>query len=276
MNPNHDEERADDRLDDLLGQWAEQTSVPERVADLQQRIVESAAESAGHTPKRNGRHSDLVAPYRRVIERRTVWASGFAVGAVAMLLLSVGVWFVAMSGSTADSDLPPEYAWLGDEQVRDKQQLLSEMDAMFDGQLAWLAESGDRMEFGLTELAGDNVPAGDSNDHLAVRVVVQRRESSGDDWQVAWALDVVSRNEEFVRVAPRDPSGGELKLWTYRLPNGLIAVDSELEMSGHDGLHATTSGLQEDRQPVQVFTSDDNGTEYRVFQTVAVLDGGLS
>ena len=139
MNPNHDEERADERLDDLLGQWVEQTSAPERVADLQERIVESAVESAGHTPKLNGRRSDLVAPYRRVTERRTVWASGFAVGAVAMLLLSVGVWFVAMSGSSkTDSDLPPEYAWLGDEQVRDKQQLLSEMDAMFDGQLAWL------------------------------------------------------------------------------------------------------------------------------------------
>ena len=272
MNPNHEEERADERLDEMLGQWAEQTSAPERVADLQQRILEAADEAVSHTPKLNGRRSDLAAPDRQGTERRTAWASGFAVGAVAMLLLSVGAWFLMMtSDDGAGRDLPPEYAWLGDEQVRNKQQLLSEMDAMFDGQLAWLAESGDRVEFGLSDEG--RASTANSNQHLAVRVVVQRRQSDRDDWQVAWALDVVSRSEEFVRVPPRDASGGELKLWTYRLPNGLIAVDSELEMSG---LQATTSGLQEEGRPVQVFTSDDNGTEYRVFQTVAVLDGGLS
>lgn len=276
MNANHDD---DGRLDALLGHWSEQTAVPTRLDDLQQRIVQSASEPEHSAPKLNGHARDLIAPHCRGTRQRNAWASGFAVGAVATLLIGIGVWFLALAGrDTGGTDLTPDYAWLLDEQVQNKQRLLSEMDAMFDGQLAWLAETGDRVEFGLVQGRGNEggVSATHENNHLAVRVVIERRQSTGDDWQVAWALDVVSRNEEFVCVAPRDSEGKELKLWTYRLPNGLIAIDSEVDLAGHDGLHATTSGVQEDREPVKVFTSNDNGTEYRVFQTVAVLDGGLS
>ena len=71
MNPNHEEERADERLDEMLGQWAEQTSAPERVADLQQRILEAADEAVSHTPKLNGRRS-----HRRAAScTSAVWAA---------------------------------------------------------------------------------------------------------------------------------------------------------------------------------------------------------
>ena len=107
-------------------------------------------------------------------------------------------------------------------------------------------------------------------------MVVERRPQGSEDWQLAWALDVVSRSEEIVRVAPRDADGNELRLWTYQLPDGLIAIDSDLQLAGRDQFQATTSGIQQDRQPVQILTTRDKGTEYRVFQTVAVLDGKVS
>lgn len=296
MNSNHE----DERLDALLGQWSEQSAAPQRVDDVHDRIVNALVDADhgepavsvssvslpglnGHAKEQAGSSSDRVTlPYPRQRGWRPGhWAAGFAVGSAVMLLISVTVfWFASQDRNAIGpaSDLPPEYAWLRDEQIQNKEVLLAEMENMFDRQLAWVAETGDRIEFGLDQSsdAGAELPPASETARLAVRVVVERRSPGSTDWELAWALDVVSRSEEVVRVAPRNADGNELRLWSYQLPDGLIAVDSELQLAGRDGFHATTSGLQQDRQPVQVLTTRDKGTEYRVFQTVAVLDGKVS
>lgn len=279
MNANHD----DERLDELLGQWAEQSAAPDRLDELHDSIVTAAVEAPtglnGHGIESSSKF-EMDYPDHRT-RRPSRWAAGFAVGSALMLLVSVTVFWFALqdrrSGASND-DLPPEFAWLRADQIQNKQVLLNEMDEMFGNQLAWLAETGDRVEFGLSQShdESDEATTADEASRLAVRVVVERRNAANDDWQVAWAMDVVSRSEEFVEVVPQQADGNELRLWTYRLPSGLIAVDSELQLVGRNRLHATTSGLQKDGQPVRVFTSSDNGTEYRVYQTVAVLDGKVS
>jgi|GEM_PF-1398452 hypothetical protein len=284
MTTNHD----DEQLDALLGQWADQSAAPDGLDDLHTRIVSELLESPSDETRLNGHatqlsgspagQAELGYPHRRGW-RPDRWAVGFAVGSAMMLLVSVGVFWFALQdhGSVSESDLPPDYAWLRDEQIQNKEVLLAEMENMFDSQLAWLAETGDRVEFGLDRSAAGDVEQLPSDaTRLAVRVVVERRPQGSADWQLAWALDVVSRSEEVVRVAPRNADGNELRLWTYQLPDGLIAIDSELQMAGRDQFHGTTSGIHQDRQPVQILTGRDKGTEYRVFQTVAVLDGKVS
>ena len=284
MNVNHD----DKQLDALLGQWADQSASPGGLDDLHARIVSELLESPSDETQLNGHATQLVGSAARHAMagyshrrgwRPDRWAAGFAVGSAMMLLISVGVfWFAVQDQSSVPSvDLPPDYAWLRDEQIQNKEVLLTEMENMFDSQLAWLAETGDRVEFGLDRSSGGDVEQLPSDaTRLAVRVVVERRPQGSEDWQLAWALDVVSRSEEIVRVAPRDADGNELRLWTYQLPDGLIAIDSDLQLAGRDQFQATTSGIQQDRQPVQILTTRDKGTEYRVFQTVAVLDGKVS
>jgi len=284
MTTNHD----DERLDVLLGQWADQSASPAGLDDLHDRIVSELLESPSDETRLNGHATQLSgSPTDRAVLgyphrhgwRPNRWAAGFAVGSAMMLLVSLGVFWFALQdhGSVPENDLPPDYAWLRDEQIQNKEVLLAEMENMFDSRLAWLAETGDRVEFGLDRSSAGDVeqPASDAT-RLAVRVVVERRPQGSADWQLAWALDVVSRSEDVVRVAPRGADGNELRLWTYQLPDGLIAIDSELQLAGRDRFHATTSGIQEDRQPVQVLTTRDKGTEYRIFQTVAVLDGKVS
>ena len=119
---------------------------------------------------------------------------------------------------------------------------------------------------------------------LAVRVVVERRAATGNGWEIAWAVDVVSNSEEVVDLTPATDAGTSVRLWAYAMPDGMFAVDSELLFSSDEAssetslpgraetFHAAFSNVQEDRQPSEEFWTSAGGVEYRVLQTVAVLN----
>ncbi len=270
MSLNHD----DDRLGKLLNQWADQASDSRRLGDLRDRIVCSLAETeplrvvdAYTTPERG-----TTQPAARSL------ATGVVVACAAMLLVSLA--FIRVSEQARDDSgptplSPPDYAWLRDDQLQEKTALFSAMEEMFDGQLAWVAESRDGLELGLGRSSPGLAVRSKEGVRLAVRVVVERRRSGTERWQLVWAVDVLSQDEEVVSTTPGE-DGYELRLWTYRLPDGQIAIDSEIKLAGNDSLHALSSGLQQDRKPVRVADVLDRETEYRVFQTVAVLNGEVS
>ncbi len=66
--------------------------------------------------------------------------------------------------------------------------------------------------------------------------------------------------------------GSVLRLWTYRLPDGQIAVDSEIELMGGDSMHLQSSGLQQDGKPVRVVDARGHDADFRVIQIVAILN----
>jgi len=263
----------DEKLDALLKQWADQCASSERLESLQKRIVSSLQETkfvaTAAVTSQESRHDTQ----HRVA--RNPWASRFAVGTVVMLLLTVGFVLPQWGRSVVAtaSEAAPEYAWLQEEQIQNKSVLLAEMESLFDQQLAWMAETGDRLEFGLNRSGPDHTVCLDNHGRLTVRVIVEHRPQGSAVWQLAWAMDVVSRYEELVRVTPTKANGHELQVWTYRLPDGAIAVESMLQLDGTSPFRAQASGLHQNTKPLKVVTAQDNGTEYRVFQTVAVLDG---
>ena len=269
MNSNID----DEKLDALLDQWADQGDSSERLVNLQKRIVSSLQETkfvatadlASKDSRRNTQH--------RVA--RNQWASRFAVGTVVTMLLTLGFvlpqWGRPVVSPTAD--LIPEYAWLQEEQIQNKSVLLAEMESLFDQRLAWMAETDNRLEFGLDRSLLGHTDNSQDHGRLTVRVIVEQRQRGSSVWQLAWAMDVVSRNEELVRVTPSKVNGHDLQLWTYRLPDGAIAVESVFQLAGTNPFRARVSGLHLNTKPVKVVTVADNGAEYRVFQSVVVLDG---
>jgi hypothetical protein len=269
MNSNPD----DKKLDALLKQWADQCASSERLESLQKRIVSSLQETTYVATAVVTSPESRRDTHHRVV--RNPWASRFAVGAVVMMLLTVGFvlpqWGWPVVATTFEA--PPEYAWLQEEQIQNKSVLLAEMECLFDQQLAWMAEAGDRLEFGLDGSTLHHADRSQAPAHFAVRVIVEQRQQGTNVWQSAWTMDVVSRNEELVRVTPTKANGHELQVWTYRLPDGAIAVESMLQLDGTSPFCARTSGLHQNTKPLKVVTAQDNGTEYRVFQTVAVLDG---
>jgi hypothetical protein len=261
---------ADDvKLDRLLHDWSEQTSDTGRLDDLRNRIVSSlTATDAG--PSMN-----VVKQTTGPQSRRFAWMSGTVVASAAVLLLLMTCFPLRKSDMVATNpQLPPDDAWLRDDQLAHKAALLAAMEEAFDGHLHWLAETGDDVKLGL---AASSLSVDAKRDHdvrMAVRVVVERRSPGVNAWQVVWAIDVLAREEAVVDTHDND---GELKLWAYQLPDGHIAIDSEITLTGSNPLHARSSGLQHDRQPIRIGNEDitdghSGDVEYRVFQTVAVLD----
>lgn len=272
--------RDDEHLDGLLADWDQQSNNQDRLDTLHQQILAAAVEAHSDAP-----HGEPAS--RKQLERTTgfgagqcvrfeqrSWTAQLVVAVAAMLLLSLGVFLsteLREPTTAAITDVSPEFAWLNDDQLQNKAALLAEMESLFDGQLAWVAENGEHVELGLSDSPG--TPSSESaKDRVAIRLVVIRRENSAADWQVAWAMDVSSRQEELVRVASKGKSNDALQLWSYELPDGLIAVDCNLQLAGDVELDARTSTLCRDGQPQQILETRHAGTEYRVFQTVALLD----
>ena len=301
-----------DPLDQMLHQWAdEHAASSEHLDTLQQRILSSLSNDAdtsgldqiepfSQSAKEHDSGHPAIGPVikrttaRRLPEARRSGVVGFLSGVTVTVLLAAA-WFTYQAGDTRrnqqiveiGSAIPPEYAWLSEDQLHSKSVLLSEMQELFGHQLSWLAETNSRVEVGLNErsVSDEDRAASATTVPLAVRVVVEKRDSSSSGWQLAWAVDVMSRSEELVEIAPQSGDGASILLWAYALPDGLIAVDSELSLPGVTApqassdsaiIRATLSNVQQDRQPSESLVTDSDGIEYRVFQTVAILDEQVS
>ncbi len=271
--------RDDEQLDALLNDWADQTTEPNRLDSLQTRILSTAASKAAVGETREPHAQAGIATgfgtgqCVRIDQPRR--AQQLAVGVAAALLLALGVFLgTELQDSTTASiaEIPPEFTWLQEDQLQNKAALLAEMESLFDGQLAWVAEDGSRVALGLDGPSNARSADAVEDRRLAVRLVVVRRDNHASNWQVAWTMDVSSRPEELVRVASKQSPGDALQLWSYELPDGLIAVDCNLQLAGDVTLDAQSSTLCRNGQPQQIAEGTRGGTEYRVFQTVALLD----
>jgi len=204
-------------------------------------------------------------------------ATWFMLGIAALVILLLGfLWLSEAShvGRTevARSDnVPPAYAQWPDEQLHTKAILLNEMESIFDRKLNWLAETGDRVQVDV-----ESERSLRNGQVLAVRVVIQRRPVGQREWTLAWAIDVVTRSEELVLLRPGKTGEPQFELWAYALPDGMIALDTDVSFHEASSIRSATSEVQADREPREVFKTEADGFEFRVFQTAAVLHDRLS
>ena len=271
-----------DNLDDRLRRWAnEHTPAKSNMELLRVRIVEQIrGEGFDSTPAR----PETLSP-----SGKAVW---FSVGLAAAILLCVGgLWLanrllpqVAAPLQPSES-IPPEFAQFERSQLAGKSALLAEVERLFGDRLAWIAETKDHVSFGLTTdsldpTTGQNGTSGsDAIGHahaqgkpLAVRVVVARRQAGTTKAESVWSVDFLARSEQVVHLTSADAQGAELLVWVYSLPDGKIAVDTNLALSGPTAVAMTSSGLQNSGVPAGVYSTRHGDTEYEVFQTVAFLE----
>jgi hypothetical protein len=300
-----------DPLDNMLQQWAdERAASSEDIDNLQHRIVLSLVADKSATSKfartaivevaDRSTNGTSVSPFEfpanfhsSSVSTQRASVTSFLVGSTLSAIVAF-VWF-AQSAGVVDSPSPlagggqpalPDYAQLNDDQLRDRTMLLSEMKKLFGEQLKWLAETDRSVAFGLSDRgkASGDATSENSAVPLAVRVVVEKRAAASNDWELAWAVDVVSQSEEVVDLSPATGQGTSMRLWAYVLPDGMFAVDSELAFSNGDlsevtgsaapgnTFRATFSNVLHDRLPSTELLTGSDGAEYRVLQTVAVLD----
>lgn len=257
------------RWDDRLRQWAREHVPPAAELDrLREKILSQVPD---------GRPSP-VAPAPRPPTPQLGRTRLLSLAAAAAVLLCVGGWWltrqeprigagtsVTTPPSVLSPSVPPEFAWLQRSQLAGKAVLLAEVERVFGDRLAWIAETNGHVSFGLTP------DADRSRTPLAVRVVLVRRRD-GAAAEPVWAVDLVARSEQVVRVVPEDAQGAEVLVWAYSLPDGKIAVDTNLALTAPVSVVSTQSGLQEDGVPTGVFTARHGDAEYELFQTVSVLE----
>ena len=147
------------------------------------------------------------------------------------------------------------------------------MERVFGTHLDWAAESEGRMCLGISpetqELASDGAP------RVAIRVVIVSRPKTQREWSPVWSVDVVTRSEQLVELTPDVCGrGGKLLLWAYVLPDGMLAVDAKMGLAQPATLDSSFSKVQQPGTPELVLATQTADTEYRVFETVAVLDDG--
>ena len=252
------------RLDDLLRRWAASREPDSRRLDaLRERVAKRVS-------------APDCGVYRRqpsMLLRMAAWGSA----AAAVALLAVGlVWLLRgqaapMAGRPAPSagDVRPDGpapvpAWLAPPQVDGKRELLAELQRVFEGRVAWVAETAGQIRLGLN---GDN--AGGAA--LAIRLVLVERLDDAAPRPV-WAVDLISGEERLVRLPADAAEGAEVAVWTYALPDGLVAVDGDIRWSQRSELPRTAyTGLLRPGVPQVVFHWRNDGVEYEVYQSVSVL-----
>ena len=257
----------EDRLGQMLSDWADRHAPSAKdLAWLEARITAAVSDEkfldAPPVP---------LAAARSVARGRLLW---FSLGAAATVLVAL-----ALRLGRHDAPAGPDpretvqdraaVAAFSDEQLAEKRVLLAEMSRLFADRLTWVAEDGGEVCVGTArsgERTSDGLP-------IAVRVVVLTRKVGDREWKPARKLDVVTRGEQWVDVAPLAPLGlpqQKLQLWTMLLPDGMVAVDASLAVDG-GARPATFSGVQAAGSPNRAFRLTKGGTEYQVFQTVSLL-----
>lgn len=168
--------------------------------------------------------------------------------------------------ATTDPSEPPAAASLGATVLAAKRRLLAETNALFDDQLAWIADGQREVSFEICEQAA---PAG--GEFMLVRVVVAQRASPDAPWSTIWQTDVISRSEALVEVKPKQLDGSSLALWTFLMSDGAVAVDMDLVLDSQMRRQSSSSAVLQAGQPTRVGCSTENGVEQCVFQTVMPL-----
>lgn len=278
-------DRHDQRLDDLLRRWAvDRAPSEERLAQLHEATIAELA---------SARFVDLAdtAPLRT-----TPWR---LYGAVAALAAAVLVSLVLPRARHAGIDdhaplharqadrllnAPPDKtplhaklddvpaaARLDDKQLARKAKLLNVLQETFPNDLLWVSETEGEIQIGLRSTTTPPAAANNRSEDLAVRIVVAARRNDQPAWTTLCQADVLTEPEELVEV-PLDANGdGWLAVWVCLLPDGLMAVDTDLSLPGLRGLHASASTVQREGVPYRADSGAAGGWEYRVFQTVGRL-----
>ncbi len=253
------------QLDDLLRRWADS-----RVPDAQHldALRQKAAKLASAP--------DCGVCQRQPLGPLRMAAWGFVTAAVA--LLAVGfAWLVGRDG-TQLAELPapsagdvrpdgpaPAPAWLAPPRVDAQRELLAELQRVFEGRIAWVAETASQIRLGLN----GNDAGGAA---LAIRLVLVQRLGDAAPRPV-WAVDLISGEERLVDLPADVAEGAEVAVWTYALPDGLLAVDGDIRWPQRPELpRARYTDLLRPGVPQVVFQWRSDGVEYEVYQSVSVLD----
>lgn len=158
---------------------------------------------------------------------------------------------------------PPAWAVPAATELAARSTLFDTISSDFPGQLDWIAETDDDIRLGLSPRPLEDR---DRDAPVVVRLLIARRETLNDKWRPVWQLDVVTRPGELVHLPLPQ---GDVALWIHMLPDGLIAVESEVAVRDLIRSDSAATSIQRPGVPVAVDLRGREGDEYRLYQTVS-------
>ena len=242
-------------LEIRLSNWADsRKSRLEQLVTLEQRIradwaacSEKTLQAARETPSLNS-HRPLLA--------RTIAAAATA----AVIWLAIGI------------VRPPKPVVAGvpwEEQVRQQSEVLSRYHDLFGDQLAWLVESGDGSDLGITPNASP------TQAYVAIRLRLTARSQGDTEWRVVQTFNVIAAGETTVEVPADEGGKTHLSLWAYPLDARVIAIDLRYQPEYVPGavIEASVAQVEGVAQTVSEFSQ--GGVEYRLLQTAQQIHAGV-
>lgn len=256
----------DDKLDRLLQTWARDRSVDgEELRTLQEQVSQRVAADAG--PR------DAVP---LAVGMPQGWRRGLAVGmaTAATVLVAVGIGLNQFGEAppNAKNEAPQETA-LGpadaswSKHILQQSELLARCQELFDGRLAWLAESGSDS---VVELKSEDLDVPEPQ-FIAIRIRVASRKAGTQQWNDLQTIDVLTRQEEWVEVSMPAAGASRLALWAYPAENKVVSVDLRYASASIRGEPVVASSLLQAARPTTVHSFVKEGVEYQIYQTAAVV-----
>ncbi|OGV70430.1 MAG: hypothetical protein A3K19_12720 [Lentisphaerae bacterium RIFOXYB12_FULL_65_16] len=250
-------------VDKHVREWAASRQPPEEhLAELADRVAQKVRDDrflrVPSTP------SPAFGWHR--VPRLAYLAAGIAAG----ILLAVPLMRSAFERTADVSWAAASKASVTEPILLEKATLFGQYSDVFGGGVRWIAETDNDVRMGL---ATDHTSA-EPGRVVLVRVSVLRRGRAGGDWKAVWDTTVSTRSEESVTLNTDDGVGGRLRLWVYPLPDGNIAMDSELHLDQPTCLAAATSAVMVPGKPMRVLALQTDTAEYAVVQVASWLPLG--
>ena len=154
--------------------------------------------------------------------------------------------------------------------VEQQRLLFSRFREVFGDQIKCVSEVDGEMKVELLE--GNELPletATGDEEYISVRLVlISHKENSVDEnWAVVHEMTMFAGQEYRIDV-PMSGNGIDVSVWAFPVDNDLVSVDLEFKCKTPVEVGQASSLLEKTGEPKQLFTTKQNGIEYRLYQTI--------
>lgn len=254
-----------DRLNKLLQGWAERQKPDKtKLRLLTENIFQEARRSERETSRKVFKPRGIPLFWLRLS-----YASLGVVAACALIILLQQQLFVPVSvvRELAEPTQLTKMAAISKEDIGNSLKVLREVNNVFPKDLRWVQTSSAELNLGLVSQPGE---VGISSDCVMIHLVIFKKQA-GETWQKIWTAEVTAALEEFVQAPLDGKSGNSISFWAYLLPDGLLALDSDIRLKLPVELATSFSGVLKPGVPQKVLSLNTGDVEYCIFEAASCI-----
>ena len=254
--------KRDKHIDDLLRQWADNRSAkPNDLDILHEQILKRLPEQSEIA------HPSQLRDSLSILPSKPKWPYvGAGLAAAASLLLAVSIFWQPKTFDTSVEATSPDHRPFSREHELEIASLYKEL---FGPRLSWVLKYNGHGDIGLTDTNLDK--SAGTKQYAAIRLVLWSRVAKNGHWIEVQSLDLLVEGERQIEI-PATNTGTGLAIWAYPLDRNLIAIDLSFRSKVFEDHVVEGSYLQRSGEISYIFDYEQDGVEYRLYQTAEMLD----